>query len=125
MSHASLEPLFPGYLFAWLELGSDEWLSTRSAPGVAYFLGVGGVPSAVPDELIEGIRTKVEARERVGWRPPFEHGDRVVIEGGPLRGLEAVFYGTLSATGRVRVLLEAVTRLVPVELDVGLLRSAG
>jgi transcriptional antiterminator RfaH len=122
---ARLEPLFPGYLFSRLELGSAEWIAARSAPGVAYFLGAGGVPSALPDEFVEGIQAQIEARGRESWRPPFDRGDRVVIEGGPLGGLEAVFHGMVSPTGRVRVLLEVVSRLVPVELDVGLLRRAG
>jgi transcriptional antiterminator RfaH len=116
------EPLFPGYLFARLDLNADDWLATRSAPGIAYFLGGDGAPTALPDGLIEGIRARVE-RSRSNWqRPAFEAGERVVLERGPFAGLDAIFDDWLSARGRVRVLLEIVERLVPVDVDVDMLR---
>jgi len=119
------EPLFPGYIFARLQLGTSYWISARSAPGVAYFLGSAGSPTALPDELVEGIRDRVEARILAG-RPviPFKRGDRVVIDGGPFDGLEAAFDGALCGSGRVRVFLELVTRLVPVDVHVGDIRPA-
>lgn len=122
---ARFEPLFPGYIFARLELGTSSWVSARSAPGVAYFLGSAGAPTGLPDELVDGIRERVEARIQAG-RPviPFKRGDRVVIEGGPFDGLEAAFDGALCGNGRVRVFLELVKRLVPVDVHVGDIRLA-
>lgn len=121
----ALEPLFPGYLFARLAFATAEWVAARSAPGVAYFLGQAGIPSPVPDDLVEHIRDRVEARRAQGWQPSFKRGDRVVIEGGPFAGLEAIFDSTLSASGRVRVLLETIGRLTPIDLHAGYLRRAG
>ena len=112
------EPLFPGYLFSRLELGSQEWLRARSAPSVAYFLGVHGVPAPLPDELVEHIRARTEAQAAATWKPPFQKGDRVDISGGPFAGLDAVFDSMLSPSGRVRVFLETVNRLVPVDLHI-------
>lgn len=119
-----IEPLFPGYLFARLRLESPEWVASRSAPGVAYFVGINGVPSALPDGLVDAIRVRAEAWQRQGWRPPFESGDRVVIDGGPFSGLDAIFDRTVSPSGRVRVLLGLISRLVPVQLDASSLRLA-
>ncbi len=119
-----LEPLFPGYLFSRLAVGTDEWLAARSAPNVAYFLGAGHTPSPLSEDLIEGIRVRAERCQRSGWDPPFRQGEAVVIQGGPFSGLEALFDSALSPSGRVRVLLELVNRLVPVEIDAGLLRQA-
>src|SRR5712692_5192174 len=101
---AALQPLFPGYLFARVAMASPEWLASRSAPGVAYFVGSAGVPSPLPDGLVEAIRTRAEGLRLAGWRPPFEHGDRVMIGSGPLSGIDAIFDRTLSSSGRVRVL---------------------
>lgn len=120
----ALEPLFPGYLFSRLEPGTNDWLAARSAPNVAYFLGSGSASSALPDEIIDGIRSRAERCRQVGWAPPFRRGDAVTIENGPFAGLEAVFDSALSASGRVRVLLELVSRLVPVDIDAGFLRQA-
>ena len=111
------EALFPGYLFVRLELESDAWLSVRSAPGIAYFLGDGGRPAVLPDELIEGIRLRTDRHRDARWRPPYQAGDAVVIQHGPFAGVEAVFDSCLTGRGRVRVLLELVQRLVPVDLD--------
>ena len=118
------EPLFPGYLFARLALGTPEWISARSAPGVAYFLGPVGAPSPVPDDLVEMIRVRIAAQSQAGWQPPFKRNERVSIEHGPLAGMSAIFEGALSPAGRVRVLLETINRLVPVDLDISLVGRA-
>ena len=111
-----LEPLFPGYLFVWLDPRTPEWVMSRSAPGVAYFLGSEGIPTPLPDGLVEEIRRRVDQNEYYR-QPRFRSGDRVKIIGGPFDGLEAIFDGTLSPTGRSRVLVSIVSRLVPVQLD--------
>jgi transcriptional antiterminator RfaH len=119
------EALFPGYLFARLDLESNAWLRARSAPGIAYFLGSGDSPSALPDDLIHTIRQRAERGRSTQWRPPFEAGEAVIIKAGPFAGVEAVFDACLTGRGRVRVLLELVQRLVPVDLDVEQLAKAG
>lgn len=118
------EPLFPGYVFVRLCLGSQQWLVARSAPGVSYFLGVHsqGRPVPVPDEVIEAIRARSDANLACGWRPDFQPGDKVMITGGPLAGLEAAFDGLLSPKGRSRVFVEILSRLVPVHVEADLLR---
>jgi transcriptional antiterminator RfaH len=118
------EPLFPGYMFARLDAETPEWVETRSAPGVVYFLGADRVPTAVPDILIEEIRERVR-RQSSG--PPvarYRPGQKVKIIEGPFDGLEAIFDGTLSSTGRSRVLVMIVGRLAPVQIDVDSLASA-
>lgn len=120
-----LEPLFPGYLFARLDIRSQEWLAARSAPGVAYFLGALGVPSPIPAHVVEDIDRRAQEQQRHGWRPRFRPGERLLITDGPLSGFEAVFDGTLSGPGRSRVFVEVLSRLVPVVLPDNLLRRAG
>lgn len=115
---AAREPLFPGYLFVRLALDSADWLGVRSAPGIGYFLGCGGTPSPIPDDLVETIRLRTEAQGSERFRSPYRRGELIVIRHGPFSGLEAVFDGCLTARGRVRVFLEMVERLVPVALDI-------
>jgi transcriptional antiterminator RfaH len=112
------EPLFPGYLFARLDIDSSAWLAARSAPGVIYFLGGEDAPTPIPDDLIEEISQRAEGANLAHQRPRFVSGQPVVIRHGPFSGLEAVFDGCQSARGRVRVLLEIVQRQVPVVLDI-------
>jgi transcriptional antiterminator RfaH len=122
-----LEPLFPGYLFARLDVETPDWLMARSAPGIAYFLGSGHLelPTTVPDGLVDEIRARVTRHDYRRREPSFHHGDRVVINSGPFEGLDAVFDATLSPAGRSRVLVAIVSRLVPVCLDVTELRAVG
>ena len=116
-----VEPLFPGYLFVRLDPETPSWLEVRSAPGIAYFLGSPtarerAVPTALPDDVIESIRQRVAAQKQSVQENAFKRGERVVIVGGPLDGMEAVFDGRLSAAGRSRVLVDLVNRIVPVTI---------
>jgi len=110
------EPLFRGYAFVHLDPESEELLIARCSPGVLYLLGR-GEPTPVPDSLVETIRlrTEVENGERgeVGFRP----GERVHIMTEPLRHVEAIFDRALNASGRARVLIQLLGRLVPLEVN--------
>ena len=107
----SLEPLFPGYLFAQIAPGTNDVLRIRSAPGIAYVLPRNAPPALLPDDLIGALRARVASRA-----PGFQKGDPVTIRRGPFRWLDAVFDRRLNASGRVRVLLQFVHRPVVVDL---------
>ena len=110
------EPLFPGYLFARLQVPSDQWLAARSAPAVAYFLGYGGQPVAVPEDFIPGLRARIDLLDHGGGLTRFKHGDRVIINYEMFQYLEAIFDRRLTPTGRVRVFVEFLHRQVAVNL---------
>lgn len=117
-------PLFPGYVFTRLDVGTNDLLQVRSAPGVSYILSCDGRPSPVPEGIILAIRQGIE--ERGGMlRPSFRPGDRVRIVAGPFEGLEAVFDASLSPAGRSRVLLSVLGRLTPLTLSDELLSKVG
>lgn len=111
------EPMFPGYIFTQFDLATPQWIEARSAPGVQYLLPKGLPPQAVDPQLVAEIQSHCEARLQVGWRPAFHKGDFVLVEHGPFRGFTGVFDGSLPSKGRVRVLLELVSRQTPVEMD--------
>jgi transcription elongation factor/antiterminator RfaH len=119
------EPLFPCYLFASLEIPSDQWLAARSAHDVAYFLGDAGQPTALPDEFIAALTLRVDLANRRGGPPRFQSGDRVIIADGPFQFMEAIFDRSLSPSGRSRVLVQLLNRLVPVELSEAHLQKVG
>ncbi len=48
-----LRPLFPGYLFLWVEL---QWYAAKTAPGVTRLVMDGSTPARVPDQVIEELR---------------------------------------------------------------------
>jgi len=120
-----LVPFFPGYLFSRLAVQLAEIRLAAYTPGVLYVVGYGDEPWPVPDELIAYIRQRLAPGQRRVGPVDFHPGDRLVIIEGPLRGIEAVFDRQVSATGRVRVLVQVLKRLCPAELSVRQVRRLG
>jgi transcription antitermination factor NusG len=110
------QPLFPCYLFAQLRIPSDVWLAVRSAPNIAYFLGHQGTPTPLPSEFLAALSSRLERVNDEGGLARFTHGDRVIISHDQFQYLEAIFDRTLTATGRVRVLVQFINRQVTVDL---------
>jgi transcriptional antiterminator RfaH len=54
----------------------------------------------------------------------FASGDSVVISDGPFAGIEAI-YQTADAERRAFILLEILSKPVPMQIDTGRMRKAG
>jgi transcription antitermination factor NusG len=118
------EPLFANYVLVRIEVPSQEWLAVRACPGVVYFLGHHGEPSPLPDDFVPRLRTRLESINRTGGVPAFSRGQRVTIVSGVFSQYDAIFDRRLSPTGRSRVLLNLLHRLVPLDLPEDYLRTA-
>lgn len=116
-------PFFPGYCFSRLDAQRGQLRLARYTSGVLHIVGYGDEPWPVPDALVEAIRARL-AQGRAA-ATPFRPGDRVVITGGPLRDVEAIFDRHLSASGRVRVLIQILERLCRAEVSIEHLRRVG
>ena len=83
-------PLFPGYLFIKLNKQNDNWASVRSTRGVNKLVSFGMIPAKVPTTVIDVIKNQIE---RVNNKEtyPYKKGDKVTIETGPFKDLQAVF----------------------------------
>ena len=79
---------------------------------------VAGRPVLVPDEVVQEIRRRLATMAQVEPEDRFRRGDVVHVMRGPFEGLDAVFDRKLSAEGRVRVLLQWISRQVVADLDV-------
>jgi len=106
---------FPCYLFARLDFQVVPRSSITWMPGIQRIVSLGDHPAVVADEIVELLRDRLEDVEQVGYGR-FKPGDRVRITSGPLRDLEAVFERPLSSAERVRILLDVVGRMMPVEI---------
>jgi transcriptional antiterminator RfaH len=113
---------FPCYLFARMDLSVVPRSSIDWMPGVRRIVGSGNQPAVVPDEIVEMIRERLDVIEEVGYGG-LKQGDRVRIISGPLRDLEAVFDKPMSPANRVRILLDVVGRMTPVEIDYSDIKS--
>jgi transcription antitermination factor NusG len=110
----SPRPLFPGYVFArFIEAMTSKIQFTR---GVLYVVNFGGVPAAIPDDVIGIMRSRSSETGMVMRDPLLQPGDEVVIRSGPLRDLVGVFERDLPGRERVLILLRAVAYNVRVEI---------
>jgi transcription antitermination factor NusG len=85
-------------------------------PGIRRIISAGDAPVAVTDDVVTLVRRRLETIDDVGYGN-LRQGDPVRISSGPLRDLEAVFDRPLKASDRVRILLEVLGHLTPVDID--------
>jgi transcription antitermination factor NusG len=108
-------PLLPGYVFARFDL-TDDRLPILQIPSVLYVVGVGKIPEPVDVAEITALQTVVASCFATGPWPFLRVGDRVVIEGGPLSGIEGILVVTKNEY-RVVVSITLLQRSVAVEID--------
>lgn len=122
-AEVATEPMFPRYLFIRLD-SSDQgksWSPIRSTLGVSQLVHFGARAAKVDDTLVDLLHQ----RERsLPTEAMFQSGDSVVITDGPFAGIEAI-YQTADADRRAFILLEILSKPVPMRIDVGRLRKAG
>lgn len=107
---------FPCYLFARVGFDATPRSTIAWIPGIRHIVSTGDQPAIVADEIVALVRGRLEGAEEVDPDGP-QHGDRVRITSGPLRDLEAVFDQSLSSADKVRVLLDVMGRMTPVDID--------
>ena len=112
-SQVVIGPLFPSYLFARLDLGTQYRVVTYTR-GVRRVVAFGLVPAIVPDDVIEGIREKLQDGHAGMPIRSYKPGQLVHMEQGPFQGLEMVFEREMSDRQRVVLLLRALAYQVRV-----------
>jgi transcription elongation factor/antiterminator RfaH len=117
------EPLFRSYIFARFDAG-DMLHKVRFTRGVHGVVSCGGNPAPIDDEIIRLIQLRSEDGF-VRLNDDLKHGDKVVVEGGPLKGLSGIFDRRTSDSERILLLLQTVTYQASVEVESALIRKAG
>jgi transcriptional antiterminator RfaH len=107
---------FPCYLFARLNFQVTPKSSIAWMPGIRRIVSTGEQPLVVADEIVSTIRRRLEGVEKIEYGG-FQKGDRVRITEGPLKDLDAVFERSMTSAERVRILLDVMGRMTPVEID--------
>jgi len=121
--HLVQEPLFSRYLF--IRLGTDtesrSWTPIRSTVGVSRLVTFGQTPAKLADDLVDNIRAQSASTEV--QRRHFEPGEPVVVTNGQFVGIEAI-YQMADGEGRVMVLLNILSKDVPMVVDPTSIRKA-
>lgn len=112
-------PYFPGYLFLHVDLEQLGISTLQWMPYSSGLVSFDNAPASVPENLVQAIRRHVEQINAAGAEEiaGLQHGDPVIIQGGPFEGHEAIFDVRLPGRERVRVLLKLLQpREVSLEL---------
>jgi len=112
------EPLFPGYLFARFLPEPGVFSAVCWTPGVKHVLWSNTGPAPVPDDVVMYLQARAGASGVIVRGPRFRPGMRVRVRAGPLEHLEGIIDRPVSGRQRVRVLLELLRTVVPVEVDI-------
>jgi transcription antitermination factor NusG len=106
--------LFPGYVFCRLD--RHDRLPVLTIPGVVGLVGFGKIPAPIPDEEIERIQRMLESGLLVKPWPFLEVGQTVLIEQGPLAGMEGIL-AEEKGQWRLVVSVHLLRRSVAAEVD--------
>jgi len=112
-------PLFPGYVFTHFD--PDHRLPILMTPGVVHILGFCGKPEPIPEEEIAALQRLVDSNLPIVPWPFLQLGERIIVEQGPLAGLEGVLTG-IKNPYRLVASINLLQRSVAVEIDRGCVR---
>lgn len=106
--------LFPGYVFA--RLRPHNRLLILTSPGVVGLVGLGKSPTPIPDQEIDNIRKMLDSGLLMKPWPFLEVGQRILIERGPLAGVEGILE---EVKGKFRLVasISLLHRSVSAEVD--------
>jgi len=107
-------PLFQSYLFVHLDL--SERLKVLQVHGVVRLVGIGGLPTPLPDEQIENLRAGLAQKLRAEPHSFLTAGRQVRIKRGPLAGMTGIL---LRRKGQLRVVISIalIQRAVAIDAD--------
>ncbi len=106
--------LFPGYVFCRFHI--DSLLHVVQTPGVVEAVNFGGNPIAVDDEEMTALRALTSASVPLFPRAFLHLGKRVIVNRGPLAGLEGILE-RFEKECRIVVSISLLQRSVSAEID--------
>lgn len=115
--HSSVIPLFPRYLFIYLDTTTDNWVPIRSTIGVSNMVKFGSKHAEVTDKLVEKIKKQETSEGIHEIKYQFQQGDRVRMVDGPLSDLEGIFMANRSED-RVFLLMQMLGKQMRVTTNI-------
>lgn len=106
--------LFTGYVFCRLD--PERRLPVMTVPGAVHLVGFGNGPAVIPAAEIEAVRKLVGSGLLVSPWPFLQVGQTVLIERGPLAGVEGILQ-EIRKTYRLVVSIDLLQRSVSAEID--------
>ena len=108
-------PLFPGYLFTWIDLKQD-YLKVLSTKGVVTLLGINGLPQSIPDDEIQSLQLVISSNYKYDPYPYLQKGVKVVVVRGPLEGTVGDIVNK-SGKFKLKVSVELIKSSILIDID--------
>jgi transcription antitermination factor NusG len=113
------QSLFPGYVFCRLNV--EDRLPVLTVPGVVNIVGFGDGPTIIPNDEVARVRAMMDSGLVVMPWPFLKIGETVIIEKGPLAGVEGIMQ-EVKGKYRIVVSINLLQRSVSSEIDRGWVR---
>jgi len=110
------KPLYPGYVFAKLDLDTNLWHKIQSLPKVGRFIGESKKPTPLTEKDINLILAKAE--QKVAPRPKvaFDENEMVRIKEGPFANFTGSVEEYDMVSGKLKLNVSIFGRNTPVEI---------
>jgi transcriptional antiterminator RfaH len=116
--------LFPNYLFVCIDVISVEYASVIWCPGVKRMVTFNGTPAIVEESIIAFLMGQAGADGVISARCNISFGQQVAIDGGPFDGLVGIIQEPPNARGRVKILLQLLSRPTKVDVPVQFIKAS-
>jgi transcriptional antiterminator RfaH len=115
--HKRIVPLFPNYLFVRIRF-LEEFQYVLWSHGVKRFVSFNGVPAALDEEVVTFIMRQANSEGIIGARSNLKAGEKVRVSRGPFQGVVGIIQEPPNVRGRVKILLELLSREVRAEVPI-------
>ncbi len=108
--------LYPGYVFAKMDLDTDLWHKIQSLPKVSRFIGEQKKPTPLSEKDVQNILDKVQNRAAPKPKISFEPGEMVRIIDGPFANFTGMVEEYDLEHGKLKLNVSIFGRSTPVEI---------
>ncbi|WP_300367475.1 transcription termination/antitermination protein NusG [Hydrogenimonas sp.] len=108
--------LYPGYVFAKMDLDTDLWHKIQSLPRVSRFIGESKKPTPLSESDVQNILDKVRHRAAPKPKISFEPGEMVRIIDGPFANFTGMVEEFDLEHGKLKLNVSIFGRSTPVEI---------
>jgi transcriptional antiterminator NusG len=108
--------LYPGYIFANMELNDQVWHLIKKIPNITGFVG-GARPTPMKQSEVDDILNRqAESRDKPAPKVMFKEGEVVRVNSGPFNDFNGTVNGVDYDKAKLRVMITVFGRDTPVEI---------
>ena len=115
-------PLFPRYLFVGFDIEITRWRAIHSTVGVGHLVCNGGLPTPMPEGIVEAIRSREAENGLIEVKPSFRKGQPVIVGEGPFLDQIGLFE-SMNDAERITILLNLLGRDIRVKIPIHAVRA--